>query len=84
MVVGDRNGGVSGGLVDAPLKPTTKRRYQGTNNSFVFSDVSGQPAIFRPTETSDIILSEITIISTLSWLELFLLLLFMDMFSHQP
>ncbi|KAK4356681.1 hypothetical protein RND71_025652 [Anisodus tanguticus] len=48
-VVGDRNGAVFGGLVDAPLKPTTKRRYQGTNNSFVFSNVSGQPVIFRPT-----------------------------------
>ncbi|CAN4075671.1 unnamed protein product [Withania somnifera] len=49
LVVGDRNGAVFGGLVDAPLKPTTKRRYQGTNNSFVFSNVSGQPVIFRPT-----------------------------------
>ncbi|KAK4366744.1 hypothetical protein RND71_014624 [Anisodus tanguticus] len=48
-VVGDRNGAVFGGLVDAPLKPITKRRYQGTNNSFVFSNVSGQPVIFRPT-----------------------------------
>lgn len=49
LVVGDRKGAVFGGLVDAPLKPTTKRRYQGTNNSFVFSNVSGQPIIFRPT-----------------------------------
>ncbi|MCD9560404.1 hypothetical protein HAX54_019079 [Datura stramonium] len=49
LVVGDRSGAVFGGLVDAPLKPTTKRRYQGTNNSFVFSNVSGQPVIFRPT-----------------------------------
>ncbi|KAJ8557279.1 hypothetical protein K7X08_002904 [Anisodus acutangulus] len=49
LVVGDRNGAVFGGLVDAPLKPITKRRYQGTNNSFVFSNVSGQPVIFRPT-----------------------------------
>lgn len=49
LVVGDHNGAVFGGLVDAPLKPTTKRKYQGTNNSFVFSNVSGQPVIFRPT-----------------------------------
>ncbi|PHU00803.1 hypothetical protein BC332_30590 [Capsicum chinense] len=49
LVVGDRKGAVFGGLVDAPLKPMTKRRYQGTNNSFVFSNVSGQPVIFRPT-----------------------------------
>nr|XP_009759009.1 PREDICTED: uncharacterized protein LOC104211619 [Nicotiana sylvestris] len=49
LVVGDRNGAVFGGLVDAPLRATTKRRYQGTNNSFVFSNVSGQPVIFRPT-----------------------------------
>ncbi|KAL6575969.1 hypothetical protein OROHE_000440 [Orobanche hederae] len=48
-VVGDRNGAVFGGLVEAPLKPTSKRRYQGSNNSFIFTNISGHPLIFRPT-----------------------------------
>nr|GMC94721.1 oxidation resistance protein 1 [Ipomoea batatas] len=49
LVVGDRKGTVFGGLVEAPLRATTKRRYQGTNASFVFTNVSGHPTIFRPT-----------------------------------
>ncbi|KAG8383523.1 hypothetical protein BUALT_Bualt04G0022400 [Buddleja alternifolia] len=49
LVVGDRNGAIFGGLVEAPLRSTNKRRYQGTNNSFVFTNVSGHPVIFRPT-----------------------------------
>ncbi|KAK9111040.1 hypothetical protein Scep_018559 [Stephania cephalantha] len=49
LVVGDRKGVVFGGLVEAPLKPTNKRKYQGSNNSFVFSNASGQPVVFRPT-----------------------------------
>ncbi|KAG6504796.1 hypothetical protein ZIOFF_037143 [Zingiber officinale] len=49
MVVGDQKGAVFGGLVEAPLQPTSRRKYQGTNISFVFSDVSGTPVIFRPT-----------------------------------
>ncbi|VFQ61957.1 unnamed protein product [Cuscuta campestris] len=49
LVVGDRDGTVFGGLVEAPLRATTKRRYQGTNASFVFTNVSGHPIIFRPT-----------------------------------
>ncbi|KAL3630185.1 hypothetical protein CASFOL_023169 [Castilleja foliolosa] len=48
-VVGDRNGAIFGGLVEAPLRPTSKRRYQGSNNSFVFTNISGHPLIFRPT-----------------------------------
>lgn len=49
LAVGDRKGAVFGGLVEAPLRPTNKRRYQGTNNTFVFTNTSGQPVIFRPT-----------------------------------
>ncbi|CAA0838144.1 TLD-domain containing nucleolar protein [Striga hermonthica] len=49
LVVGDRNGAIFGGLVEAPLRPSSKRRYQGSNNSFVFSNNSGHPLIFRPT-----------------------------------
>ncbi|KAK6923406.1 TLDc domain, partial [Dillenia turbinata] len=49
LVVGDRKGAVFGGLVEAPLKPSNKRKYQGSNDSFVFTNVPGQPKIFRPT-----------------------------------
>ncbi|XWS41563.1 hypothetical protein CRYUN_Cryun17cG0092900 [Craigia yunnanensis] len=48
LVVGDRKGAVFGGLVEAPLKPTNKK-YQGTNSTFVFTDIPGEPVIFRPT-----------------------------------
>ncbi|RDX69371.1 Oxidation resistance protein 1, partial [Mucuna pruriens] len=83
LVVGDRKGAVFGGLVEAPLRPSSKRKYQvtsylyylmlsgvgcfilqhvnfffiflainfaqGTNNSFVFTNTSGCPVIYRPT-----------------------------------
>lgn len=49
LIVGDRQGAVFGGLLDCPLKPTAKRKYQGTNQSFVFTTIYGQPRLFRPT-----------------------------------
>ncbi|XP_042457996.1 TLD domain-containing protein 2-like isoform X1 [Zingiber officinale] len=49
LVVGDRRGAVFGGLVEAPLQPTNRRKYQGTSSSFVFTDLSGTPVIFRAT-----------------------------------
>lgn len=49
LVVGDRKGAIFGGLVEAPLRPTNKRRYQGTNNTFVFTNTTGCPVIYRPT-----------------------------------
>lgn len=49
LVVGDRGGTVFGGLVEAPLQPSKSRRYQGTNSTFVFSDVPGKPVIYHPT-----------------------------------
>ncbi|KAM3709726.1 hypothetical protein ACB094_02G194500 [Castanea mollissima] len=49
LVVGDRRGAVFGGMVEAPLRPTDKRKYQGTNDTFVFTNKSGHPDIFRPT-----------------------------------
>lgn len=49
LIVGDRQGAVFGGLLDCPLKPTPKRKYQGTNQTFVFTTVYGQPRLFRPT-----------------------------------
>ncbi|CAI9763553.1 unnamed protein product [Fraxinus pennsylvanica] len=48
LVVGDCNGTVFGGLVEAPLKPSNKK-YQGTNDTFVFTNISGHPRIFHPT-----------------------------------
>ncbi|KAF8109601.1 hypothetical protein N665_0094s0067 [Sinapis alba] len=48
LVVGDKKGSVFGGLVEAPLIPTDKK-YQGTNSTFVFTDKSGQPSIYRAT-----------------------------------
>ncbi|KAL7612757.1 hypothetical protein Lser_V15G08223 [Lactuca serriola] len=49
LVVGDRKGAVFGGLVEAPLKPSTKKRYQGSNDTFVFPNTPGCPVIYRPT-----------------------------------
>ncbi|TKY53672.1 Oxidation resistance protein 1 [Spatholobus suberectus] len=49
LIVGDMQGAVFGGLLDCPLKPTTKRKYQGTNQTFVFTTIYGQPRLFRPT-----------------------------------
>ncbi|PRQ48709.1 putative TLDc domain-containing protein [Rosa chinensis] len=48
LVVGDRKGAVFGGLVEAPLRPTNKK-YQGTNDTFVFSNTPDHPVISRPT-----------------------------------
>uniref|UniRef100_A0A2P2K5V6 Oxidation resistance protein 1 n=1 Tax=Rhizophora mucronata TaxID=61149 RepID=A0A2P2K5V6_RHIMU len=52
LVVGDRKGAVFGGLVEAPLRPTNKRKYQGTNSTFVFTDTPGHPVIFCSTGSS--------------------------------
>ncbi|WCJ24117.1 TLD-domain containing nucleolar protein [Euphorbia peplus] len=49
LVVGDRQGAVFGGLLNCPLQPTPKRKYQGTVQSFVFTTIYGEPRLFRPT-----------------------------------
>lgn len=49
LITGDKKGAVFGGLLEAPLKPTAKRKYQGTNQSFVFTTLYGEPRLFRPT-----------------------------------
>lgn len=49
LIVGDMQGAVFGGLLDCPLKPTAKRKYQGTNYSFVFTTIYDQPRLFRAT-----------------------------------
>ncbi|KAM7485416.1 hypothetical protein LguiA_001425 [Lonicera macranthoides] len=49
LITGDKQGAVFGGMLDCPLKPTAKRKYQGTNQSFVFTTIYGEPRLFRPT-----------------------------------
>jgi hypothetical protein len=49
LVVGDKKGAVFGGLVEAPLQPSSTKKYQGTNNCFVFTSLHSNPAIYRPT-----------------------------------
>ncbi|KAK4791620.1 hypothetical protein SAY86_032033 [Trapa natans] len=49
LVVGDKKGAIFGGLVEAPLQPTNKKKYQGTNSTFVFTTTDDHPNIFRPT-----------------------------------
>ncbi|XP_010023843.3 oxidation resistance protein 1 isoform X1 [Eucalyptus grandis] len=49
LIVGDMQGAVFGGMLECPLKPTAKRKYQGTNQTFVFTTLYGQPRLFRPT-----------------------------------
>lgn len=49
LITGDKQGAVFGGLLECPLKPTAKRKYQGTNQTFVFTTIYGEPRLFRPT-----------------------------------
>lgn len=49
LITGDMQGAVFGGLLEGPLKPTAKRKYQGTNQTFVFTTIYGEPRLFRPT-----------------------------------
>ncbi|KAK9287621.1 hypothetical protein L1049_016057 [Liquidambar formosana] len=49
LIVGDMQGAVFGGMLECPLKPTAKRKYQGTNQTFVFTTIYGEPRLFRPT-----------------------------------
>ncbi|XP_030506619.2 uncharacterized protein LOC115721694 [Cannabis sativa] len=49
LIVGDKQGAIFGGLLDCPLRPTAKRKYQGTNQTFVFTTIYGEPRLFRPT-----------------------------------
>lgn len=49
LIVGDMQGAVFGGLLNSPLRPTEKRKYQGTNQTFVFTTIYGEPRLFKPT-----------------------------------
>ncbi|GJM86884.1 hypothetical protein PR202_ga02783 [Eleusine coracana subsp. coracana] len=48
-VVGDNKGTVFGGLLESPLQPSSAKKYQGTNNCFVFTNLHNRPMIYRPT-----------------------------------
>ncbi|KAL8104849.1 uncharacterized protein LOC141677997 [Apium graveolens] len=48
LITGDRQGAIFGGLFEGPLRPTAKRKYQGTNQTFVFTTIDGEPRLFRP------------------------------------
>ncbi|CAK9329228.1 unnamed protein product [Citrullus colocynthis] len=49
LIVGDTRGAIFGGLLECPLKPTAKRKYQGTHQTFVFTTKYGDPRLFRAT-----------------------------------
>ncbi|KAL8139615.1 hypothetical protein V2J09_005636 [Rumex salicifolius] len=49
LITGDVKGAIFGGLLDGPLRPSAKRKYQGSIQTFVFTTIYGQPRIFRPT-----------------------------------
>ncbi|KAG2307096.1 hypothetical protein Bca4012_083936 [Brassica carinata] len=49
LVAGDKQGAVFGAMLECPLRTTPKRKYQGSNQTFMFTTIYGQPRIFRPT-----------------------------------
>ncbi|ONK70832.1 uncharacterized protein A4U43_C04F1990 [Asparagus officinalis] len=49
LIAGDMQGAIFGGLLDGPLKTTPKRKYQGSNKTFVFTTIYGEPRLFRAT-----------------------------------
>ncbi|KAF8100719.1 hypothetical protein N665_0218s0057 [Sinapis alba] len=49
LIAGDKQGAVFGAMLECPLRTTPKRKYQGTNQTFMFTTIYGQPRIFRPT-----------------------------------
>uniref|UniRef100_A0A175YQ23 TLDc domain-containing protein n=1 Tax=Daucus carota subsp. sativus TaxID=79200 RepID=A0A175YQ23_DAUCS len=48
LITGDMQGAIFGGLFESPLAPTAKQKYQGTNQTFVFTTIDGGPRLFRP------------------------------------
>lgn len=49
LVIGDLEGAIFGGLATAPLKPTAQRKYSGTRDTFVFTNVREDPQLFKTT-----------------------------------
>ncbi|OMO95358.1 TLDc [Corchorus olitorius] len=39
LITGDRQGAIFGAMLECPLIPTPKRKYQGTNRTFVFTTI---------------------------------------------
>lgn len=48
LVAGDKEGAVFGGLITAPLVPSPKKKYTGTSDSFVFTNVNGSSTVYHP------------------------------------
>eukprot|EP00850_Spirogloea_muscicola_P000092 SM000001S04494 [mRNA] locus=s1:506245:507817:- [translate_table: standard] len=49
LVVGDKRGAVFGGLLSTVLKPSSRKKYLGSSDSFVFTDVTGKLELFLST-----------------------------------
>ncbi|GBG65176.1 hypothetical protein CBR_g49969 [Chara braunii] len=49
LVVRDTKGAVFGGFASAPLKPSSRKKYQGGAESFVFKEVDGELTLYRQT-----------------------------------
>ncbi|KAK8703928.1 hypothetical protein V6N13_047568 [Hibiscus sabdariffa] len=52
LITGDKQGAVFGAMLECPLKPTPKRKYQGTNQTSVFTTKYGEPRLFRATSAN--------------------------------
>eukprot|EP00850_Spirogloea_muscicola_P012349 SM000079S22467 [mRNA] locus=s79:344177:345737:- [translate_table: standard] len=52
LVVGDKRGAVFGGLLSTVLKPSSRKKYLGSSDSFVFTDVTGKLELFLSTGPS--------------------------------
>lgn len=55
LIAGDMQGAIFGGLLDCPLKPPPRRKYLGTNQTFVFTTVDGLPRLFKATDCYHIV-----------------------------
>eukprot|EP00249_Psilotum_nudum_P016868 c26028_g1_i2 orf=167-1093(+) len=66
LVVGDFEGAVFGGLVTSPLKPTSKRKYYGTSEMFVFTNVHANPRYFMATGCM-VQVVHVTHLETIAW-----------------
>lgn len=49
LVIGDLKGATFGGLATAPLKPTAQRKYLGTSDTFVFTNLNNQLQLYKAT-----------------------------------
>lgn len=49
LVAEDSRGTVFGGLLSSPLNPMSRRKFQGTSETFVFTNISSKLSVFYPT-----------------------------------